>query len=174
MHICLYIWSFVYNVYRYRFSTLVQRFPSTFTHPQPITKKKTYEGFSGPKWKPRPFDPQTLEVTNTPLKINMEHNSLEVLFRSCSLSKWMICRFQPLIFQGLVFWPSKKRSLLPFIAKEQLLAAKALRNVAWPWPFLDGKDGSPESPRWSTEPRTFDGWMFFFNENLVKREKLTS
>ena len=40
----------------------------------------------------------------TPLKINMEHNHgglVQIIF----LSKWVICRFQPLIFQGVVsFW----------------------------------------------------------------------
>jgi len=35
----------------------------------------------------------------TPLKINMEHNSLDVWFRSCSfLFMGDDCRFQPLIF----------------------------------------------------------------------------
>ena len=37
----------------------------------------------------------------TPLKINMEHNSLEV-WKIIFLSKWVIWRFQPLIFQGVM------------------------------------------------------------------------
>ena len=36
----------------------------------------------------------------TPRKINMEHNSLEV-WKIMFLSKWEICRFQPLIFHGV-------------------------------------------------------------------------
>ena len=42
----------------------------------------------------------------TPLKINMEHNHgglVQIIF----LSKWVICRFQPLIFQGVVFGRGK-------------------------------------------------------------------
>ena len=41
-----------------------------------------------------------------PLKINMEHNSLEVWFRSFSfLFMGDGCRFQPLIFQGVIPTP---------------------------------------------------------------------
>ena len=45
--------------------------------------------------------PQKKKFFNsTPLKINMEHNH-GGLVQISFLSKWVICRFQPLIFQGV-------------------------------------------------------------------------
>ena len=37
----------------------------------------------------------------TPLKINMEHNCMEVWKMIFPFFSWVICRFQPLIFQGV-------------------------------------------------------------------------
>ena len=41
---------------------------------------------------------------HTPLKINMEHNIMMEVWKIMLLSKWMICRFQLLIFQGVLSW----------------------------------------------------------------------
>ena len=51
--------------------------------------------------------------TFTPLKINMEHNhggSVQMIF----LSKWVICRFQPLIFQGVPYQPVRDFCFQPY------------------------------------------------------------
>ena len=53
----------------------------------------------------------------TLLKINMEHNSLEVWFRSFSfLFMGDGCRFQPLIFQGVVVFLFKSKNGPPLIS----------------------------------------------------------
>ena len=49
------------------------------------------------------LDPQQIEyiMGSTPLKINRCNIIMEVWFRSFSFLNWLICRFQPLIFQGV-------------------------------------------------------------------------
>ena len=47
------------------------------------------------------FAPLVSNYCPTPLKINMEHNHVG-LVQIIFLSKWVVCRFQPLIFKGVL------------------------------------------------------------------------
>ena len=64
-----------------------------------------------------------LSTFGTPLKINVEHFIMEV-WRIMFLSKWAICRFQPLIFQG-VYLDITTQSLN---TKVRLISIKDLAN----------------------------------------------